>query len=117
MQPTLRSFMDLKSGLVGPQQRTGSNPGNQTQKGRDLCSGPRGTSGMVGEAWKEEKKESRRSDVEVPDVFGEKGGDLETRHIRGSVSLHGRSYLGRGEVQGDSGDKGKRGTQGKRPRE
>ena len=60
--------MDLKSGLVGSQKRTGSNPGNQAQKGRNVCSGPRGTSVMFGEAWKEEKEEFRKEEVEVPDV-------------------------------------------------
>ena len=68
---------------------------------------------MEREAWKEEKKESRRTEAEVPDGSGEKGGDLEARGLRDS----GRSYLGRGQVQGSIGGKGRRGTQGKRPRE
>lgn len=117
MQPTVRSFMDLKSGLVGSQKRTGFNPGNQAQNGRDLSLGPIGTSGMFGEAWNGEKKDSRRTEDEGPDESEEKGGDLKARDLRGNMSLDGGSYLGGGEVQGKSEDKGKRGSQGKRRRE
>ena len=112
IQPTLRSFMDLKSGLEGSLKRTGSNPENQSQIGRDLWSGPRGTPGIVGEAWKGEKKESKRSEVEVPGVLGETGGESETSHERGSVSSHGRSDQSGDQVQRERG--GLRGAQGER---
>ena len=38
IQPTLRSSIDLRSGLKGP-QRLSRTPGNQEQGGRDLASG------------------------------------------------------------------------------
>ena len=64
--------MDLKSGLVGSKQRTESGSGKQAGAGRNLCHAPRGTDGMFGEAWKEQK-ESERADNEGPDKFDEGG--------------------------------------------
>ena len=95
-------------------KKTGFNPENQTQIGRDLCSGPRGTPGIIGEAWKGEKKESKRSEVEVPGVFGGTGGESETTHRRGSVSSHGRKDQSGDQVRGEGERKGMRGTQGER---
>ena len=104
--------MDLKSGLEGSLKRTGFNPENQTQIGRDLWSGPRGTPGIVGEAWKGKKKESNRSEVEVLDVSDETGGGSETSHERGNVSSHGRKDQSGDQVQRER--RGLRGTQGER---
>ena len=71
IQPTLRSFMDLKCGLVGTRKTAGSQkPVNHARAGRDPSTESHGdTSLLIGEATRREKEseEGGSSKTEEPD--------------------------------------------------
>ena len=56
IQPTLKSFLDQKSGLVGPEAMPSQQgKGNQVAAGRDLSLGPKGGQPKEAGVWWKEK--------------------------------------------------------------
>ena len=108
--------MDLKIGLVGSQRRPVASKasGNQVVTGRDLHSGPDGTSEIHGEAWRGEK-ESGKVDAEELDGSDEKERKFDNRILRGAVSLEERQGIGPIRTLGKEAQQ-MPGTQGKRAR-
>ena len=112
IQPTLRSFMDLRSGLKGSQCMSEKIPGSQGQGGRDLSSGPRkGSTEVIGETRRE--KESGGVDAEVQSRGENRGRRKDNRDLEDATTRP--MWQGRGSRL-DSGQRCSRmlGTQGKK---
>ena len=81
IQPTLRSFMDLKCGLVGARNRAGGqNPVKQARAGRDpSIVSPGDSSLLVGEATKEGKESEAGGSSEKEEAARSKESRFETQ--------------------------------------